>query len=352
MTRLFFFNYPNGFYSGFRNQIFAFTAFIIWTRINDWGQVIYYSGFKFKDLYGTNMKIPFDWLFDIEHWNSHYPALPRLVACNSRMHKELNCKTHKFLVDKEYASSPFSFDLPQHRLFMQYMKYSDGGGPLKAKSESEIRHPAEIIMKKGALRPNEELKELIDEMLNKLNNGNDASFFTLHARVEPDMQKHVMCLGKKETNLTKIFEHLQETFPEPPAQNLFLPINRQMLESEGYPKKKKSNDTNWLAVENLSALNRAVSFGLWNGTVKAFEFGANSLEGTKFGRFPSTMGAWINFYLATESQLYIGTEISTWSFDVMQTRFYKGNLENYKYLPTGIERWTKEGEPLDASFKC
>ena len=131
-------------------------------------------------------------------------------------------------------------------------------------------------------------------------------------------------------NLTDIFEALEKHFPTPPAPHLFMPINRQYLEKEGYPDTEHPDKTNWIAVNNLKALNDAASYGLWNGTVKVFEFGANVLKNTKYKDRPSTAGALLNFHIATGGEVFIGTEISTYSFDILSTRFYSGNRKNYK----------------------
>ena len=156
-------------------------------------------------------------------------------------------------------------------------------------------------------------------------------YFTLHARIEPDMQHHIVCNDRKEKNLTKLFQMLEQTFPIPPADYMFLPINRQMLEKEGFVNTRNINKTNWIAVENLKTLNYVMEYGLWNGTVKIFEFGANALQGTKYESRPSTTGALINYYIALNSTLFIGTELSSYSYDLVFTRFYNNkSSRNYK----------------------
>jgi hypothetical protein len=178
-------------------------------------------------------------------------------------------------------------------------------------------------------------------------------YMTLHARVEPDMVKHPVCRQFKETNLTKIFEMVEATFPDPPATKMFMPINRQYMEKEGYPNIKNPNATNWIAVENQAALNSAVTNGLWGGRVQVFEFGANALKGTKFENRPSTTGAMLNYYIALGGNVFIGTEISSYSVDLLSTRFFTGNRENYRYLPTGLEKWpADDGATRPPGFSC
>jgi hypothetical protein len=56
-------------------------------------------------------------------------------------------------------------------------------------------------------------------------NTTTATYMTLHARVEQDTQYHPMCPEKKVTNWTRILHMLQEMFPEPPVDHVFLPIH-------------------------------------------------------------------------------------------------------------------------------
>jgi hypothetical protein len=46
----------------------------------------------------------------------------------------------------------------------------------------------------------------------------------------------MVCRDQKVYNLTEIFDMLERQFPEPPAPALFLPINKKLLEDEGYPR--------------------------------------------------------------------------------------------------------------------
>jgi hypothetical protein len=163
---------------------------------------------------------------------------------------------------------------------------------------------------------------------------------TLHARVEPDMMKQRTCWNSKVANLTDIFRFLEETFPNPPATRIFMPINRQYREAEGEINTKDPNSTNWLAVHNLKELNRAVKDGLWGGRAKIFEFGSNVLKGTKYESRASTTGAVLNFFIAQNANVFVGTRVSTYSMDLLHARFYNGNIENYEYQPAGLERST------------
>ena len=222
------------------------------------------------------------------------------------------------------------------------------------------RHPVDLAIMQGAYQPHPWLREIINSLLQEKFQTNKPiskdQYFTLHARVEPEMIRHVMCRNKKEVNLTKIFAMVEEAFPDPPASFLLLLINRENMETEGDPNNPKMqsfhNETNYIAVENLERLNRAVDEGLWGGQVQVFEFGSYMLKGTRYSRRASITGGLINYYIALESKVFIGTEISTYSTDLMTQRFYQSKKMNYKYLPSGIERWTDNSTRIPETFRC
>jgi hypothetical protein len=88
---------------------------------------------------------------------------------------------------------------------------------------------------------------------------------TLHASVEPDMQRHSICRDKKVLSLTDIFEFMESRWNDPPAPHVFMPINRQLPEKEVKMEKRKNEGTNSIAIQNLKALNRARDEGPWGG---------------------------------------------------------------------------------------
>jgi len=422
--------------SGFRNQIMSFMILIFESQgasrssrqvasyRKHHGQILLRSLGQ-KDTYGTNSFIPFAKLWDVTHWNSHYPRLPRLVDYDPILHSQFNYdntkwyRTHE-IVDKTTTSMttdlqtgvikpandqfgtyglfaspspirPYGFGY-QHKLMAAYVHYGKGKGRyIGDVSSGHLRNPAEILMLQGAMRPHPDLQAILDGLLQNaslLEPGASSSvpsttttiqmenqstlppplqlpYMTLHARVEPDMQHHVMCRDKKVINLTDIFRFIEEKWKDPPVSVIFMPINRQFLELDGdiygnsttgsnngsstifqlTPNEKKrrtgknKNTINWVAVENLKALNRARDEGLWDGRVKILEFGANALQGTPYAKTPSTAGAMLNFFLGIPAKIFIGTEVSSFSHDLLATRFFRGYKENYKYLPEGIVDW-------------
>jgi hypothetical protein len=243
------------------------------------------------------------------------------------------------------------------------------------------RNPAEVLMFQGALRPHAKIQALIDEKLKLLlggptshsNNHTQSGYMTIHARVEPDMQRHMVCRDRKVTNLTQIFEFLQDRFPEPPVSRLFLPIHRALLKKEANqgplpPIRNRNSNSNSnsnnsqpqqqemasyrLAYANFVALQHASAHGLWGGRVQVHEFGAESLQGTEFESRKSTISSMLNFFLSLHAKIFVGTEVSSYSHDIVATRFYRGNMENYKYLPDGLHLWTPDNLTDPPGFRC
>eukprot|EP00934_Nitzschia_sp_Nitz4_P001778 Nitzschia sp. Nitz4//NODE_202_length_38933_cov_72.610268//9051//10802//NITZ4_additional_000020-RA//1//CDS//3329531780//1778//frame0 len=354
-----------GFRSGYRNQIMAFTMMVFRAIRHEHGQLLMDS-FKMKDNYGTNRFIPFRDLWDVPHWNSHYPKLPRLVDYDPIIHDQFNPNTSPpryQLEDKNYTNvngtfiSPYSvrpYVFGDQKLMFGYKGYAKGRGYFAVDGH---RNPTEILMMQGAMRPHPDMQAIIDQNLKQLvkdstpNPDGSFDYMTLHARVEPDMQAHPMCREKKVLNLTTIFDFVQTKWPKAPVSTIFMPINRKVIELEAVVKSNIS-ETNWIAIENLRALNWARDEGLWNGTAKVVEFGRKALEGTRFEDKPSTPGAMLDFFIGVNAKIFIGTEVSSFSHDLLATRFFRNLTENYYYIPDGLHDWSPPGSVDPAGFRC
>ena len=415
----------NGFISGFRNQMMALTMLAI--RANHGGhKQLILDHLTFKD-YGSGKFESFEFFFDVEHWNKYsyneerlqdknglpvaeileperYPNwLPRLVFFDPSIHDELNPST-KLYPSKEIASNPtrpYGFQMKSTFLFTNYFVYRKGKGPFapQAADKSRVRfgNPADILLLKGALQPHPALQAVVDrskEYLREkgqrqgMSGSSTFRYMALHARVEPDMQKHPVCRDQKVLKLQEIVDMMESKWPEPPVDAVFLPINRKFLENEGTLPENYKNDTesneeiNWIAVENLQVLNRLTNHngdedgksvgGLWNGRVPVVEFGFEALRGTVYEHRPLLSGAILDYFLALGSDIFIGTEVSSFSSDIMSSRFYRGlsdsdtdahaqpidgyrkNLreQNYKYLPGGLEKWISDEMTVPPGFVC
>jgi hypothetical protein len=98
--------------------------------------------------------------------------------------------------------------------------------------------------------------------------------------------------------------------------------------------------------QNLEILNQIRDAGMWNGTVKVNEYGVGALKGTRFMQYPHISGAMIDFFIAVDAAVFVGSPASTWSYDVVQARVYAGNFENYMYFPDGIRRVTDDNATM------
>jgi hypothetical protein len=336
------------FYSGYRNQMQSFSAFVVLGGLANHSQILMPT-LGYKDTLGSNKYMPFEFLFDVEHWNSFYPELPRMVHCDQELFPNYDCEKRIFqLTDK--PTLLHVENRRNHQLGGVLKRYSlKQMGPMMA---GGFRNPMELLMIQGALRPHPDLLVIANRLVGDLGGNGTVPYMTLHARVEPDMMKHPVCRDTKVTNLTDIFQFLETTFPDPPATRIFMPINRQSMETGGKINRVNPNATNWMAVHNLKELNRAVEDGLWGGRAKVFAFGSNALMGTKYESRPSTTGAMLDFWIAQNSNVFVGTRVSTFSMDLLHARFYNGNRENYQYLPSGLERWTTNSAKHPPGFAC
>lgn len=322
---------------GFRNQVMRLTAFVMHAVENDMAQILLPS-IVFRDC-TTNSSlpgVPFEELFDVDHWNSFHPDLPLLVPRDPEQHHQWNSTTKQFndpdpmaeTDKKNKTSNPYAMG-----------KNTDGAGPLwwkfkryskkRFKDASVPRSPVEIAMFQ-ALRPCKRLMELTGKW------GDGSEYFTIHARVEPDMLSHHICPKLKIRSLSKLFYTVEQHFPNPPAQRVFIPINKFNL-LKGVEQKDKE------AIQNLATLEMAEIQGLWNGTVTVFEVGSQSLSDPFYDGKREISGSVLNFFLAVQSKVFIGTEVSTWSTDVWTVRYHQGRHDNYKYFPGGVENATVRG---------
>ena len=191
------------------------------------------------------------------------------------------------------------------------------------------------------------------------------------------MQNLKRCGRKKVRELQDIVDMIESKWPEPPVDVVFLPINQHVLEKEGtLPDNFKSDNQaseniNWIAVRYLQLLNRITNHknakdgksmgGLWNGTVPVIEFDFEALRGTVYENRASTSGAMLDFFLGLDADIFVGTEVSSFSHDILSARLYRDdkngkNLKKYnncKYLKCGLEEWiTHDMTAAPPGFSC
>jgi hypothetical protein len=160
-----------------------------------------------------------------------------------------------------------------------------------------------------------------------------------------------MCVDAKVTNITDILHNLQAKFPNPPKPNVLLIFNREILEREV----KNENSDNALAKYNLEVINGVVKAGLWNGKVTVHEAGVSLAKKSGhpiYSKYFSLSGSIMDFFLAVQADIFVGTEVSSFSIDVETTRFYRGKRDNYHYIPDNIELTTPSNAQYPPRFQC
>jgi hypothetical protein len=153
--------------------------------------------------------------------------------------------------------------------------------------------------------------------------------------------------------LSDIIRTLESHFLAPDFELVFVPINRPILENE-----VSSNPDNQVAADNLRELNRIRDEGMWNGTVKVFEAGAayiirTSSEEDELRQSQAIAGSVLNYFLALRAKWFVGTEVSSFSMDLIQSRYFRSNRLNYLYRPGGELFHATPDEALEPpTFVC
>jgi hypothetical protein len=143
-------------------------------------------------------------------------------------------------------------------------------------------------------------------------------------------------------------------YPEPPVTTVLLQFSRALMEKEA--KRKDNNDKyHDLNHHNLEVMNNLVQKGMWGGKVKVVEAGSAMVEeaGDPFYKYYSvTAGGIVNLFLAIHSDIFIGTEISTYSTMATNVRYYRDWKENYFYRPDGLYHVTPPEGKRPFHFAC
>ena len=307
---------------GLRNQMQMFMAIVLMAMREANCTQILLPSIYWNDVHGSEMLIPHEQLFDVDHWNSYYPRLPKLVDYDPQVFPGYNLKSGRFnarIQNKKKDTAKVAGYQGSHKmLFAKYFeKYS-----ILAE-----RDPADILVRTEALRPHKDLRAIVEQQLQLLKR----PFMALHTRIEPDMQVHTPCENKKVRSLAIILDMLYTKFPTPPkgVQTVLFPVHRPSLQAvEG------TNNT--LGLENLESFRKLQSRGLWNGTVPIVQAGTDALQESRFfyQLCPALCGALINLELAYQSAVVVGTPVSSWAVDLVIDRHLRNEKsKDYYFLP-------------------
>ena len=370
-------NHIRRFMAGLCNQYQRYIGTMVLAYSLGYRQIIEES-IKWKDTYGTDVYIPTSKLWDVVHWNSFYPALPRFARYDKDIHTDLEIVTHQERLEGDflYAWNETNYKVPenhdiwknvthppplglnpnqgevQYRKLMRLIEFETAH---KSKPE-ELKVYQTII--KGALRPHPFLQDVIDRTVNELSGTNQKGFMVIHARVEPDMARQQVCVDKKVYFMDNITDMIYRKFPEPPVETVLIVFARALLERmEQIAQRKRRRRKHIEKVNryNLETINDLIKNGMWGGRVKVVEAGSHLVENAGdpfYKRFSNIAGGIVNFFLAVHSKILVGTEVSTFSTLSMNTRFYRDERENYFYRPEGLHWVTPPESEKPHRFVC
>jgi hypothetical protein len=207
-------------------------------------------------------------------------------------------------------------------------------------------------------------------------------YVALHARVEVDMMIH-KCGKQMEKNLTTIFTMVDKLVQDYNNNNRLLQTNN--ANSPGDPEKNNLQGV-FVAVSRTGMLERTTNEAVQRTATENYKTllqkSASSSNTTTTTAATATsffecgevwMNKWyasqqhpqvvdnmygsivpsiLNFWIATQAQIFIGVSKSSWSNDVWTTRYYDGKgSSNYEYTPSGIRLLANGGLP-EAHKNC
>ena len=127
-------------YSGFRNEAMAFTAFVLCAAEHNFTQILLPS-LRWKDLFGTNRPVLHEHLFDVVHWNSFFPSLPRFVSYDPVAHRDFNIKTLRWNIESpEVNASLCIWKIPKTNEPVQKVHETLAKQPGTSKESSRATH--------------------------------------------------------------------------------------------------------------------------------------------------------------------------------------------------------------------
>jgi hypothetical protein len=335
--------------------------------------------------------IPHHKLWDVVHWNTFFPTLPRFAQYDPKYHADLSVVNSSVIIDdrtydhntvtynvtwdiwaKDIITNPPPFSRPPLQGWSMYKRLhrliQEDTIEWEKLTDAHTLSMYQVILQ-GALRPHPFLQAIIDREQYRLTNQGLGKYMAFHLRVEPDMSVCNVCSDFKVKNATDIMNAVYDQFPEPPVDIVLLQFNRatmeELVEEKNNPKFEKYDvETIRLNEYNLQQINIIIRDGMWNGTVKVVENGSqNFLLPTDnnndedeyykyFQKYSNIAGSIINLFLAIQSNVFIGTEVSTYSSQAVNSRFYRQNRENYFYRPEGLYPVTPPNSKKPHQFIC
>jgi hypothetical protein len=384
--------YPQGLSGGYRNQVIKLIGFVTHGIWKGYKYILLESLQCETHIVDQRTPIPFDLLFDIDHWNSFHKHLPVLVDYHDSSNFTCWMKQQNTNTSSTKTSEPSS--ILDHALdrgffapvFHQAKAIATGEDKSKFRALDLLEKPNEckgtptaygggrrgtrlwgdymatqrrIRREKKtypydankyvwqALLPNKVWRDLAMSCLPS------KRYLSIHTRTEMDMIIH-RCGKNMEHNLTKVFNHL-ETFlsslqeEQGMIESISIATSREKMETKrvGYIRSTE------IADENLSIFNRYTKYR--NVSVTPGDGSENTLSGRAMyecgqalvnmyykenpgsRNYGDILPMIVDFHILTEAEIFIGVRQSSFSTDVWMTRYYQGKgASNYEYTPDGI----------------
>jgi hypothetical protein len=203
-----------------------------------------------------------------------------------------------------------------------------------------------------ALRPAKVWRNVAEECVAR--HARTGMYIALHARLELEMMGHP-CGAGMEKNFSRILEYVYDLYKDglenSSLSGLFIAVSRSGMEERGTRLYSRFRS---FADENLQTLNRVTQPGHGN-VLPVFECGEEALRQYYLSNpaapdHGSLLQSVINFYIAVSSHVFIGVSGSSYSTDVMTTRYWLGKgATNYRYTHDGIAPVENGGLPLPHS---
>ena len=347
---------------GYRNQYMRFVGLVGHAITNQHDLLLPSIKWHEKNSY---MVIPFQNLFDVQHWNSNSTILPKLVSYEASDHFQWNpntttfigaCPTvitwfsspHRTSVYKfvHRANAPYTFGggrsgqdgnlwdyYRQRDKFGFQIELPNGGGSMTLENlEREIAR---------AMSPSTMVKAIMHKLRP------EKPYMAIHPRVEPEMMNHVHCQGDKVRDFPKIMNFAKKHPDLMHLDSMFVAI--------AMPQMKEKQPNKWQHAQqhkkNLELMETSFKEGTdrQDGShIDVWTAGEAALEALHVPNcMLTTLASVINMELAIEADVFVGTSISTWSTSVWKIRHYLGK-PNYEISHYGL----KKVDGLPGAFKC
>eukprot|EP00549_Striatella_unipunctata_P015574 CAMPEP_0118713058 /NCGR_PEP_ID=MMETSP0800-20121206/25250_1 /TAXON_ID=210618 ORGANISM="Striatella unipunctata, Strain CCMP2910" /NCGR_SAMPLE_ID=MMETSP0800 /ASSEMBLY_ACC=CAM_ASM_000638 /LENGTH=379 /DNA_ID=CAMNT_0006618357 /DNA_START=504 /DNA_END=1643 /DNA_ORIENTATION=- len=355
---------------GFRNQFMRLMGLVMYAATEGFTQILLPS-LKWYDT--IDRPVPMEMLFDVEHWNNHRGGiLPKLVPYDPIQFPDWDPTVDFFY--KSCIYFPRWWYAPGRSSLFSNLRnytrpYAIGGGAAMGNlweryhyfvRKGKLNETVTVSELEGtltrALKPSKEVQRAVDQCVSQFGK----PYMAVHARVEDEMLIHPICSDRKQRNLTQIFEHIGRDLPRlrptaPIPQTLFVAIDRNRMGRWPYRSASKgSKKYKQLHEDNVRVLNAVAEVGLpWfssNGQVRSIDMKECGTDGVRSISpcMHNISASVVNFDVAVNADVFVGTSISSYSISVWKTRVLKGIQNNYEYTLEGI----RELEGLPEAHKC